>query len=114
MNLAAKLRCSYFELLFGVNRNENHASRGILLKRRSAHQLSSNQEQTVIEPISTFLNKYQNDIDSLIKDIDEEITINLIKLHPKMAYKIRKAKEQLNQNVGDLIKYLCRLKMSFF
>jgi hypothetical protein len=76
-----------------------------------AHQLSLNQEETVIEPISTFLNKYQDDIDSLIKDIDEEITMNLIKLHPKMAYQIRKAKEQLNHNVGDLIKYLCRLKI---
>lgn len=76
------------------------------------HQLLSNQEEEpVIEPISIFLNKYQNDIDSLIKDVDEEITTNLIKLHPKMAYKIRKVKEQLDQNVGDLIKYLCRLKI---
>jgi hypothetical protein len=74
------------------------------------HQSLQNQ-QPVIEPISTFLNMYESDIDSLITDVNEEITTNLIKLHPKMAYKIRKAKEQLDQNVGDLIKYLCRLKI---
>jgi len=68
-------------------------------------------QEPVIEPISTFLNKYENDINSLIKDVDEEISTNLIKLHPKMTYKIRKVKEQLDQNVGDLIKYLCRLKI---
>ena len=47
-----------------------------------ANQLLSNQEP-VIEPISTFLNKYENDINYLIKNVDKDISTNLIKLQDK-------------------------------